>query len=36
MEARMKDVGDLWADMPKRKRSLKRAIEKLRKMRGDG
>jgi bifunctional non-homologous end joining protein LigD len=36
MEARMKDVGDLWADMSKRKRSLKRAIEKLRKMRGDG
>ena len=35
MAARIADTGDLWADMPKRKRSLKRAIEKLRKMRKD-
>jgi bifunctional non-homologous end joining protein LigD len=34
MPARLDAAGDLWADMLKRKRSLKRAIEKLRKMRG--
>jgi bifunctional non-homologous end joining protein LigD len=32
MPSRIEDVGDLWADMLTRKRSLKRAIEKLRKM----
>jgi bifunctional non-homologous end joining protein LigD len=33
MPSRIAAVGDLWADMLKRKRSLKRAIEKLRKLR---
>jgi bifunctional non-homologous end joining protein LigD len=33
MAARVEDVGDLWADMGRRKRSLGRAIEKLRKLR---
>ena len=32
MAARMDEVGDLWADMRRRKRSLGRAIEKLRKI----
>ena len=30
---RVGDVGDLWADMRKRRRSLKRAVEKLRRLR---
>ena len=33
MTARIGDVGDLWADLARRKRSLRRAIEKLRKLR---
>ena len=33
MGARVEEVGDLWADMSRRKRSLRRAIEKLRKLR---
>lgn len=32
MANRVAEVGDLWADLPKRKRSLRRAIEKLRKL----
>src|SRR5918996_4428176 len=32
MEQRIADGGDLWADMRRRKRSLKRPIEKLRRM----
>ena len=32
MARRVEDVGDLWADMPKRKRSLRRAIERLRRL----
>ena len=32
MEARIAEVGDLWADMRRRKRSLKAPIEKLRRM----
>jgi bifunctional non-homologous end joining protein LigD len=32
MADRVEAVGDLWADMPKRKRSLSRAIERLRRM----
>ena len=32
MAKRVEDVGDLWADMPKRKRSLRRAIERLRRL----
>ena len=31
---RIEDVGDLWGDMRKRRRSLTRAVEKLRKLRG--
>ena len=34
MQARVDKVGDLWADMKKRKRSLKRPIEKLLKLGG--
>ena len=34
MEARLDKVGDLWADMRRRKRSLKRPIEKLRALSG--
>jgi bifunctional non-homologous end joining protein LigD len=34
MEARLDEVGDLWADMRRRKRSLKRPIEKLRALSG--
>jgi hypothetical protein len=30
MPARMKKVGDVWADLSKKKRSLKRAIARLR------
>jgi bifunctional non-homologous end joining protein LigD len=33
MAARMKDAGDLWSDMRRRKRSLRRAVEKLGKLR---
>ena len=33
MVERIEEVGDLWADMRKRKRSLSRAVEKLRKIR---
>jgi bifunctional non-homologous end joining protein LigD len=33
MAARVEEVGDLWDDMRRRKRSLKRAIEKLKKIR---
>jgi bifunctional non-homologous end joining protein LigD len=32
MAARLEEVGDLWADVPKRRRSLGRAVEKLRRM----
>jgi bifunctional non-homologous end joining protein LigD len=32
MAGRVADVGDLWADMPKRKRSLRRPIERLRRL----
>jgi bifunctional non-homologous end joining protein LigD len=32
MASRVEEVGDLWAEMPKRKRSLRRAIERLRRM----
>jgi DNA primase len=32
MARRVEVVGDLWADMPKRKRSLARAIERVRRM----
>lgn len=32
MSRRIAAVGDLWADMPKRKRSLKRSMEKLRRL----
>jgi bifunctional non-homologous end joining protein LigD len=32
MEARVAEVGDLWADLPKRKRSLTRAAAKLRRL----
>lgn len=32
MAARIKKAGDVWADLPKSKRSLKRPIEKLRKL----
>ncbi len=35
MEQRIVDVGDLWADMLKKKRSLKRSIEHLRKLNTD-
>ena len=34
MPARMDSAGDLWADMRKRKRSLKRAVEKMKKLAG--
>jgi hypothetical protein len=33
MPKRLEKVGDLWSDLLKRKRSLKRAIERLEKMR---
>ena len=33
MAARIADVGDLWSDMRRRKRSLRRAVEKLEKLR---
>jgi hypothetical protein len=33
MAARMKDAGDLWSDMRRRKRSLRRPVEKLEKLR---
>jgi bifunctional non-homologous end joining protein LigD len=36
MAARVSDVGDLWSEMPRRKRSLRRAIEKIRRMRASG
>jgi bifunctional non-homologous end joining protein LigD len=36
MADRVADVGDLWSDMPRRKRSLRRAIEKIRRMRASG
>jgi bifunctional non-homologous end joining protein LigD len=36
MAARVDKVGDLWADMRKRKRSLTRAIQKLQKLRSGG
>ena len=32
MRARVDRVGDLWGDMPRRKRSLKRAVQKLRQL----
>jgi bifunctional non-homologous end joining protein LigD len=32
MAERIEDVGDLWSDMRKRKRSLRRAVEKLRRI----
>jgi bifunctional non-homologous end joining protein LigD len=32
MSRRVADVGDLWAEMPKRKRSLRRPIERLRRL----
>jgi bifunctional non-homologous end joining protein LigD len=32
MDQRIRDVGDLWADLPKTKRSLRRPMEKLRKL----
>jgi hypothetical protein len=32
MAARAEAVGDLWAEMPKRKRSLKQPIERLQKL----
>lgn len=35
MEARIREVGDVWAEMRKRRRSLRRAIEKVRRMLGD-
>ncbi len=35
MVQRMADVGDLWADMLKKKRSLKRPIERLKKLSAD-
>jgi bifunctional non-homologous end joining protein LigD len=34
MPERIREVGDLWADMLKSKRSLKKAIERLRQLRG--
>lgn len=34
MPARIKKIGDLWADMPKRRRSLKTAAAKLKRMSG--
>jgi bifunctional non-homologous end joining protein LigD len=34
MPARIKKAGDLWADMPKRRRSLKKAADKLKRMAG--
>ena len=36
MPARLEKVGDLWAGMRRRKRSLRRAVEKLRAMAGKG
>ena len=36
MAPRIESVGDLWAEMKKRKRSLKRAIEQVRRMKNDG
>jgi bifunctional non-homologous end joining protein LigD len=36
MADRIAAVGDLWGEMPKRKRSLRQPIEKLRRMRGAG
>jgi bifunctional non-homologous end joining protein LigD len=36
MAERVAEVGDLWSDMPRRKRSLRRAIETIRKMRASG
>ncbi len=36
MAKRIDAVGDVWADLRKRGRSLRRAIEKVRKMRSDG
>jgi bifunctional non-homologous end joining protein LigD len=35
MAARIESVGDLWAEMKKRGRSLKRALEQVRKMKND-
>ena len=32
MDQRIRDVGDLWADLPKTRRSLRRPMEKLRKL----
>ena len=32
MDQRIRDVGDLWADLPKTRRSLRRPMEKLRRM----
>ena len=36
MAKRIEAAGDVWADMRKRRRSLKRAIEQLRKMKNEG
>lgn len=36
MERRMATAGDVWADMKRRGRSLKRALEQLRKMKNEG
>ena len=36
MASRIESVGDVWAEMKKRKRSLKRAIEQVRKMKNEG
>jgi bifunctional non-homologous end joining protein LigD len=32
MDQRIRDVGDLWADLPKTRRSLRRPMEELRKL----
>jgi hypothetical protein len=34
MPARIEKVGDLWSDLLRRKRSLKRAIERLKNLHG--
>ena len=36
MKDRLEKTGDLWADLPKRKRSLARAIERVRRMKNRG
>jgi hypothetical protein len=36
MAARIAEVGDLWSDLLKRKRSLGRPMETLRRLHGEG